>query len=71
MSVLNPRKSGLSKKLKVSTVDIQIKQSELKNLEWDIHNPDYLIWVSNGQTFDFLLKPFFLGYSREKIKPVF
>ena len=29
-------------------------------------NPDYLIWVSNGHTFDFLLKPFFLGYSRGK-----
>ena len=27
----------------------------------DIINPDYLIWVSNEQTFDFLLKPFFLG----------
>jgi len=45
--------------------------SELKTLEWDILNPDYLIWVSNGHTFDFLLKPFFLGYSREKSKPVF
>ena len=29
--------------------------------EWDILNPDYLIWVSNGHTFNFLLKPFFLG----------
>ena len=28
---------------------------------------DYLIWVSNGQTFDFLLKPFFLGYSKHAI----
>ena len=44
---------------------------ELKTLEWDILNPDNLIWVSNGQTFDFLLKPFFLGYCREKSKPVF
>ena len=37
---------------------------ELKTLEWDILNPDYLIWVSNsynGHTFDFILKPFFLG----------
>ena len=44
------------------------KYSELKTLEWDILNPDYLIWVSNGHTFDFLLKPFFLWYSREKSK---
>ena len=29
-----------------------------------------LIWVSNGHTFDFLLKPFFLEYSREKSKTV-
>ena len=35
--------------------------SELKTLEWDIlNNPDYLIWVSNGHTFDFLLNRFFL-----------
>ena len=27
--------------------------------------------VSNGHTFDFLLKPFFLGYSREKSKTGF
>ena len=44
---------------------------ELKTLEWDILNPDYLIWVSNGNTFDFIVKPFFLGYSREKSKTVF
>ena len=44
---------------------------ELKTLEWDILNVDYLIWVSNGRTFDFLLKPFFLGYSREKSKTPF
>ena len=30
-----------------------------------------MIWVSNGHTFDFLLKQFFLGYSREKSKPFF
>ena len=36
---------------------------------WDILNPDYLIWVSNGHTFDYLFKPFFFGYSREN--PVF
>ena len=47
------------------------KYSELKTLEWDTLNPDYLIWVSNGHTFDFLLKPFFLGYSREKSKTGF
>ena len=44
---------------------------ELKTLEWDILNPDYLTWVSNGHTLDFLLKPFFLGYSREKSKTCF
>ena len=32
---------------------------KLKTLEWDILNPDYLIWVFNGHTFDFLLNPFF------------
>jgi len=42
--------------------------TELKTLDWDILNPDYLIWVSNGHTFDFLLKPLFLGYCREKSK---
>ena len=42
-----------------------------ENLEWDILYSDYLIWVSNGHTFDFLLKPFFLGYSREKSTTVF
>ena len=46
-------------------------QPELKTLEWDILNPDYLIFVSNGQTFDFLLKQFFLGYSGEKSKTDF
>ena len=43
------------------------------NLEWDILNPNYLIWESNGHTFDFLLNPFFLGYYREtssKVPPV-
>jgi len=39
-----------------------------ENLEWDILNPDYLIWVSNWHTFDFLLNPFFHGY---KIKTRF
>ena len=33
--------------------------------------PDYLIWVSNGNTFDFLLKLFFLWYSSEKSKTGF
>ena len=35
-------------------------------LEWDILNPHYLIWVSNGHTYDFLPKPFFLEYIVEK-----
>ena len=50
---------------------ISAGSSELKTLEWDILNPNYLIWVSNGHTFGFLLKPFFLGYSREKSKTGF
>ena len=37
-----------------------IQQTEVKTLEWDILNPDYLIWVFNGHTFDFLIKTFFL-----------
>ena len=45
--------------------------TEPKTLERDILNPDYLILLSNGHTFDFLLKPFFLGYSREKSKTAF
>ena len=43
------------------------KITELKTLEWDMLKPDYLISVSNGRTFNFFLKPFFLG-SREKSK---
>jgi len=31
----------------------------------------FSLWVSDIQTFDFLLKPFFLGYSREKSKTGF
>ena len=27
---------------------------ELKTFEWDILNPDYLIWVFNGNAFDFI-----------------
>ena len=45
--------------------------TELKTLEWDILNPDYLIWVSNGHTFDFLLKPFFFNIVEKNQKPVF
>ena len=47
------KNSGISKKLKVSTLDIRIKQiklshpkvpsSELKTFEWDILNPDRII----------------------------
>ena len=46
-------------------------EAELIILEWDILNPDYLIWLSNGYTLDFLLKPVFLEYSTEKLKTVF
>ena len=45
-----------------------LKRTKLKTVEWDILNPDNLIWVSNGHTFDFLCKLLFLGYSREKSK---
>ena len=51
---------------------MKTKCSELKTLEWDILNTNYLIWVSNGHTFDFLPKPFFLGYIVEKNQnPIF
>ena len=55
----------------VVSIIATLKETELKTLEWDISNPNYLIWVSNGHTFDFLRKPFFLGYSREKSKTGF
>ena len=34
-------------------------QSELKTLALDTFNPDRLIWISNVNTFDFLLNPLF------------
>ena len=43
--------------------------SELKTLEWDILNPDYLIWVSNGHTF--VLNHFFLDIVEKNQKPFF
>ena len=51
--------------------DFWAKTHELKTLELDILNPDYLIRVSNGHTFDFLLKSSILGYCREKSKTGF
>ena len=66
--------SRLFTNLRIHIISLFIQKSmrpELKTLEGDILNPDYLIWVSNGHTFDFLLKPFFLGYSREKSKTGF
>ena len=63
------KKSGLS--INPDIHHSKVFSSELKTLEWDILNPDYLIWVSNGHAFDFLLKPFFLGYRREKSKTGF
>ena len=57
---------GIKKKGHKKCFFKKIKNPELKTLEWDILNHDYLIWVSNGHTFDFLLKPFL--YSREKSK---
>ena len=45
--------------------------AELKTLEWGIPNPSYLIWVSNGYTFDFILKPSFVDKVEKNQKPVF
>ena len=46
----------------------KVFSSELKTFEWDILNPDYLIWVSNGHTYDLLLNPLFLDNKRENQK---
>ena len=43
--------------------------TELKTLEWDILNSDYLIWVSNGHTFDFFLNHSFLDIVGKNQKP--
>ena len=40
-SLLYPRKSGLSKKLKVTTVDFQIKQSGLRVSNSKVFSSDY------------------------------
>ena len=45
--------------------------TELKTLEWDILNPDYLIWVSNGHTFYFFLNHSFLEIVEKNQKPGF
>ena len=45
--------------------------SELKTSECDILNPDYLIWVSNGHTFDFFWDRSFLDIVEKNQKPVF
>ena len=69
---LNPTPLNLRNIKEISLVSpIVFKDPELKTLEWDILKPDYLIWVSNGHTFDLLLKLFFLGYSRKKSKTGF
>ena len=44
---------------------------ELGTLEWDTFNPDWLIRISNVDTFNFLLNPLFFGYRREKSKTGF
>ena len=46
-------------------------KSELKTLEWDILNPDRLIWISNLDTFNVLLNPLFLDIVQANQKPVF
>ena len=50
--------------LKKNTLDFIIQCSELKTLELDTFNPDRLIWISNVDTFNFLLNPlwFFLFF---------
>ena len=53
------------------SLGLKMLYSGLKTLEWDILHPDYLIWVSNGQTFEFPIKPLLLGYSRETSKTGF
>ena len=45
--------------------------TELKTLKWNILNPNYVIWVSNVHTFDFLLKQFFLDIVDKNQKPAF
>ena len=45
--------------------------SELGTLEWDTLNPDCLIRISNGDTFNLLLNPLYFGYSTENQKPGF
>ena len=51
----------------------KVPSSELKTLEWDILNPDYLIWVSNVHTFNFLLLKhhYFSDIVEKNQKPVF
>ena len=44
-SVLYPKKSGLSKKLKVSTLDIRIKQSGLKVSNSKVPSSGYLSYI--------------------------
>ena len=65
-------KIGVGLKLS-STVLKKVQEFEnfVRAENFRILNYDYLIWESNGHTFDFLLKLFFLGYSREKSKTVF
>ena len=46
-SVLYPKKSGLSKKLKVSTLDIPIKQSGLQVSHSKVSSSDVLDELSN------------------------
>ena len=43
---------------------------ELGTLEWDTFNPDWLIRISNVDTFNFLLNPLFFDIKKNQ-KPVF
>ena len=46
--------------LKLRLQSLSKGRSELGTLEFDTLNPDRLIWISNLDTFDFLLNPLFL-----------
>ena len=60
-----------SKTLKLQYIKYhyQVLKPELKTLEWDILNPDYLVWVSTLYIF-FLNRPF-LNKVEKNQKPVF
>jgi len=58
---------------KYSYSQIRVCNSELKTLEWDILNPYYLIWESNGMDtlLIFFLNRSFLDIVKKNQKPGF